>query len=338
MIDKVVNKPNCKFINNKLYCVIKDKGIITLVIFDSSLNILKRIPVSRGHKGFLLYSENEDQILLSIDNNLVLIKNNESKVVLRAHSPLNVFWHACRAEDKIIVQEYGEKPTGIYMSEDLSRWSLLVTNIEIDKYSRHFHSITYDPYRGWLIATLGDGNLIRVIFSENLGRSWKPLYKGPWQFVPIVVLKNKLIFGMDSGIAKGGLGIYYPSEHYWDFIFLRWYNRNMNIYAQMNDLRVLNNNLWIAGLGSPQAILVSNDKKRWYIAYMEKQITGYSMYVSVSEGQNVVACTTERRLLLFKKSELKSIINKGTLAMVRYKAYTDRLRGLVFTLKRIFRY
>jgi len=73
--------------------------------------------------------------------------------------------------------------------------------------------------RKWLISTLDDKCLTRVAFSEDLGSSRRPFYRGPWQFVSIAVLENKIAFGMDSGLAKGGIGIYHPDEDKWEFIF-----------------------------------------------------------------------------------------------------------------------
>jgi hypothetical protein len=71
----------------------------------------------------------------------------------------NWFWHAVEACDKVFIQEYGESPTGIYVSEDLKSFKLLVTNKDIDPLSRHFHYIAFDKKRNVLIATLGDGNV-----------------------------------------------------------------------------------------------------------------------------------------------------------------------------------
>lgn len=55
-------------------------------------------------------------------------------------------------------------------------------------------------------------NWRKLVTKKDLGDSWRPLYNGSWQFVPIVSLEDKIVFGMGSGITKGGLGIYYPNE------------------------------------------------------------------------------------------------------------------------------
>ncbi|RLC75034.1 MAG: hypothetical protein DRJ03_30905 [Chloroflexi bacterium] len=120
-----------------------------------------------------------------------------------------------KSKDTIFIQEYGESPTGIHYSQDLDYWKLLVANLDIDRKSRHFHNVVWDSFDNRLIVTLGDGNLIRVAVYNG---KWYSLYRGAWQFVPIVVLKDRIVFGMDSGIVRGGIGIYYKEEKKWEFI------------------------------------------------------------------------------------------------------------------------
>jgi hypothetical protein len=59
-----------------------------------------------------------------------------------------------------------------------------------------------------LITTLRDGNIARVALSADCGFSWRPLYKDPWQFVPVLIEGGRWIFGFDSDIARGGVAIY----------------------------------------------------------------------------------------------------------------------------------
>jgi hypothetical protein len=65
-----------------------------------------------------------------------------------------------------------------------------VSSKDIDPLSRHFHYIAFDEERRVLITTLGDGNIVRVAISADCGSSWRPLYKGSWQFAPILVLRK----------------------------------------------------------------------------------------------------------------------------------------------------
>jgi hypothetical protein len=123
-----------------------------------------------------------------------------------------LFWHAVKACGKFFVQEYGESLTGIYVSDDLGNFKLLISNTEIDPFSRHFHYIAFDEERRVLIAVLGDGNVVRVAISSDCGSSWRPLYRGPWQFVPVLVEEGRWVFGFDSGIARGGVAIYDVDE------------------------------------------------------------------------------------------------------------------------------
>ena len=63
---------------------------------------------------------------------------------------------------------------------------------DIDLLSRHFHYIAFDEERRVLIATLGDGNIVRVAISADCRSSWRPLYKRPWQFVPVLVEEDRM--------------------------------------------------------------------------------------------------------------------------------------------------
>jgi hypothetical protein len=101
---------------------------------------------------------------VSVGNTLHLVSSNRAKPVLRARHG-NWFWHAVEACGKVFVQEYGENPTSIYVSEDLESFRLLVTNKDVDPLSKHFHYIAFDEGKNILIATLGDENIVRVSIS-----------------------------------------------------------------------------------------------------------------------------------------------------------------------------
>jgi hypothetical protein len=313
-----------------ILALVRRANMLSIAIFNKELKAEKEIVLLNGSKGFIL-DASKDKLLLSIDNKLLLIEDSKQRIVLKSKNSKNFFWHATRAENKVFVQEYGEAPTSIFASDNLESWRKLVTNTEIDKHSRHFHNITYDPYRKWLIATLGDGNLTRVAFSEDLGDSWRPLYKGPWQFVPIVPLKDKIVFGMDSGIAKGGLAIYYPDQNEWRFIFLTWKDKNVK-YAQFCDLKLLNKDLWVASLGTPYAILSSKDLRSWYPLLVESFDEKFNPHMILSVVENMIACSTGKTLLVFDKEEVENTFTLKPV-MVEYKAYWDKLIGYGFLIK-----
>jgi len=81
-----------------------------------------------------------DHLLISAGETLyaILLYSNEVKPILRV-KPGNWFWHGVESCGGVFVQEYGEPPTGIYVSEDLRHFSRVVTNNAIDPLSRHFH-------------------------------------------------------------------------------------------------------------------------------------------------------------------------------------------------------
>jgi len=242
-----------------------------------------------------------------------------------------VFWHSAEAEGRVFIHEYGQPPCAIYSSKDLEKWEKVITNFDIDKRSKHFHYIAFDPYRKWLISTLGDGCITRVTISYDLGSSWRPFYRGPWQFVPAVPLKDKIVFGMDSGIAKGGLGIYYPDEDKWEFIFLRWKDKNVK-HAQLCDLKFLDNGLWVASLGTPQAVMASKDLRLWYPLFVEGFHKEFNHNMLLSVGEDAMACSTGKALLVFNEDGIENAFTSKPI-MVEYKAYWDRLVGYGFSIK-----
>jgi hypothetical protein len=280
-------------------------------------------------QGLILGAE-EDKLLLSIDDKLVLVEGGKQKTVLKSHRSRNFFWHATRAENMVFVQEYGEAPTGIFASEDLMNWRKLVVNTSLDKHSKHFHNITYDPYRKWLIATLGDGCLTRVVVSEDLGNSWKPLYRGPWQFVPAVPLQDKIVFGMDSGIAKGGLGIYYLGEDKWSFVFLKSLSHRRAQFASLKKF----GDYYIGCLGYPTAIVVSRDLRHWHLLHLDNSHLEYNYFVDVEPWGEKIVAVTGKELLVFELKDVEKAFEERPF-LTPHRAYLDRLRGLAFTIKRI---
>jgi len=313
-----------------IFALVRRGSMLSIAIFNKELKAEKEAVLLNGSRGFIL-DASKDKLLLSIDNSLLLIKDGNQKTVLKSKRSDNFFWHVTRAENKVFLQEYGKAPTCIFASEDLKNWKRLITNADLDKHSKHFHNIIHDPYRKWLIVTLGDGNLIRVAFSEDLGDSWRPLYKGPWQFVPIVPFKDKIVFGMDSGIAKSGLGIYYPDEDRWEFIFLRWNDERIK-HAQFCDLKFLDKGLWIASLGTPQAIVASKDLKIWYPLFFESFDKEFNHNMLLSVEKSMIACSTRKTLLVFDENEIENAFTLKPV-MVEYKAYWNKFIGYGFLIK-----
>jgi hypothetical protein len=317
-------------VGDYIYVLLKEGGKTTLTVLNRDLGVVETVWGSRGDVGFILKAWG-DETLVSLDDKLYLVKGGEADVVLVASKPGNVFWHLAEAEGRVFVHEYGLPPTPIYASKDLERWEKIVTNLDIDKRSKHFHYIAFDPYRKWLITALGDGCLTRVAVSEDLGSSWRPIYKGAWQFIPITVLKDRIICGMDSGIAKGGLGIYYVDEGKWEFVFLRWKDKKVK-HAQFNDLKFLDKGLWVAALGAPQAVIVSQDLRLWYPLFIEGFDEAFNHNMLLSGGEDIIACSTGKALLVFNKDDIENaFISKPV--MVEYKAYWDKFISCGFSIK-----
>jgi len=325
-----LNALSATVVGDHIYVLMKEGGRSFLSVLDKNLKVVKTIWSAKGSTGFIL-KINKDKALIGLDDKLYLVKDDEAEVVLVASNPRNVFWHSAETEGRVFVHEYGLPPTAIYASKDLESWEEIATNLDIDKRSKHFHYIAFDPYRKWLITTLGDGCLTRVAVSEDLGSSWRPLYKGPWQFIPIMVLKNKIFFGMDSGIAKGGLGIYNPGGNRWRFIFLRWKNGNVK-HAQFCCLKFLDKGLWVASLGTPQAMIVSKDLRLWYPLFVESFDKKFNHNMLLSVGEGMIACSTGKALIVFNGDEIENAFSSKPI-IVEYKAYWDKLIGYGFSVK-----
>jgi hypothetical protein len=238
---------------------IKDAGTCRVSVFKDGC--VEGAISLRGRSCALVWGSREG-LLVSCGEVLYLISDGEAKPVLRAR-PGNWFWHACEGDGRVFVQEYGESLTGIYASEDLETFAKVATNLDVDPSSRHFHFVAFDGTRGLLVATLGNGNLVRAAVSPDYGRTWRPVYRGPWQFVPVLVEGDRWVFGFDSGIARGGVGVYRPDENEWSFIFLKSAYR----LAQFASLARLGG-CYVGGLDLPTAIIVSKDLKYWYKLYL----------------------------------------------------------------------
>ncbi len=280
----------------------------------------------RGSPCVLLWGRG-DEFLVSAGNFLYLVFGNESRPVLRVGAG-NWLWHAAELGGFVFVQEYGEPPTGIYATEDFRRFERVVTNIDVDPKSRHFHYVASDAERNLLVATLGDGNLVRAVVSRDFGRTWRPIYRGPWQFVPVLVERERWVFGFDSGIARGGVGIYHPEEGRWEFIFLKSPHR----YAQFASL-VRFGDLYVGGLGMPVGVVVSRDLKVWRALHIAEFSKAYKHFVDVAIWGDKVVASTGQRLLIFEAEELSG----GKLFMKPYLAVLDRVHGWLFLLKKLFR-
>jgi hypothetical protein len=324
---------SAKALEEKIFAIISSGDSLSLALFDADLQMKDKIVEFKGSRGFILDAK-EDGSLLAVNDRIIAINGRRFEPVLKAHSPVNFFWHSAKFRDSIYVQEYGEIPTGLWRSScNYTDWRLLTTNVQLDPFSRHFHSVAHDAFRNQLIVTLGDGNSLRVATTNDEGNTWQPLYEGAWQFIPIVPRENKIVFGMDSGLTKSGVGVYYADEDRWEFIFLKWVMRNAR-FAQMCDLKQLKNGLWLSALGSPRTVLVSKDLKTWHEVFTEGFGEEFEHDMAISEGKDFVTFSTGKSLLLFKISELENVVEGSLPALVSCGAYMDRIKGYFFAMKR----
>jgi hypothetical protein len=184
------------------------KLVLRLVDLDNEKRQLKRSQKLTKFEGknFSLLKMIGSKWYVGIDDSLLTSDDLGSwTTVLRGMGSNNVFWHIVEADARtLFVQEYGPDCSGLYRSSDGGNsWVKLVTSREIDKRARHFHSVAYDRHRCFLIATLGDSNPSKIIVSQDYGDSWKVIYRGTYQCLPIETSEKFVVFGMDSGVSKG---------------------------------------------------------------------------------------------------------------------------------------
>jgi len=196
--------------------------------------------------------------------------------------------------------------------------------------SRHFHYIVFDEERRVLITTLGDENIVRVAISADCGFSWRPLYKGPWQFVPVLVEKDRWVFGFDSGIAKGGVAVYSFDEDDWVFAYLK---PDGYRFAQFTSITRFND-YYVGSLGYPPAILVSKGLLHWYPLHIDPTSTKYNHFVDATIWRDKVVVATGKELLIFDSRDVEEALRRKPF-LAPYKAYLDRVRGVLFMLKRL---
>lgn len=314
--------------DNKTFVALQDPaGRISVQVLHPTGNEVAKIASFSGSKCFLLNSAN-GKMFIGIDNKLLLRDNGGCwKIVLRTIHPSNFFWHmAVTSEGTIFVQEYGEPPTGIYRSTDGRHWQLIITSSQLDRQARHFHSIAYDQFRNILIATLGDRNLLKIAISSDDGKNWAPLYKGAWQVLPIEVMKDQIVFGMDVGFAGGGLMVYFPNEDRFEISHLKWRKPQVNS-MQMVSLRYLNNRNWVAALGAPQAIIASSNLREWGILFLEGFDKRFCFSMDFAEGAESVTFVTGKSLFSIQKRDIAKYINSCEHPIFEHRALFEKLTG-----------
>jgi hypothetical protein len=314
--------------NDKTLVLVRHESNLALVEYSRDFENGKQLLTLDGKNGHILITAG-NLVLLSIDDNLTLFDENLGhKIVLNAHSRDNAFMHACEFNGKILVQEYGLPPTSIYASDNLEKWTEFVSNLSIDRDSKHFHYITYDAYHKKLIVTLGDGNLVRAACFDQAKSAWQNLFCGAWQFYPILPMNDRIVFGFDSALIVGGLGVYYPSKNNWKFTFLKWTNKDM-FRAQMSDIKYIAG-FWLAYVASPRAILVSDDLKNWYSLHIENSDQQHFVPLGFCETNSQILCCTGTKLLLFEKQELMKAISTTNPVMFSSNDYSVRVKGLLW--------
>ena len=270
---------------------------------------------------------------LGLDNRLLISENLKSwKNILKAENRENMFWHMVEAGDgTLFVQEYGSPLTGLYRSTDGGEtWKQIVTSREIDRRARHFHSIAYDQYRDLLVATLGDGNLVKIAVSEDYGDTWKAIYTSAYQCLPIVVSKDYIVFGMDSAISRGII-IWNPSKNDWENIHLKYVGKlNLIDSLQSSDLKFGNGN-WIMSTGWG-SLLASNDLRNWR-CYIFGEKKGFESHMISNESNGILAVAMNDKTMIVDSKALN--ITYQSTDVRQHNAFLVRIKGLGYVIKRL---
>jgi len=308
-----------------------DKPVLFLLP-DLRIEEAEKLAEFRGKRNALLQTTSCGTFI-GVDNRLLMSEDLSTwKNVLETEKAENMFWHMTEATDgTLFVQEYGSLSTGIYRSTDGGKaWKQVVNSREIDKRARHFHSIAYDQYRDLLVVTLGDGNFVKIAVSEDYGDTWKPLYTSAYQCLPIAVLKDHIVFGMDSYISRGIL-IWNPSQNKWQSIHLKYVGKlEMTDSFQSSDLKLLSNGIWVMSTGGG-SLLSSGDLRNWHMLHVGQKDLFESHMLS-NEKNGILAAAIGNAVMIIDSKALNFTYQHADVR--EYHAIFPRIKGLGYVVKR----
>lgn len=270
---------------------------------------------------------------LGIDNKLLMSQNLRTwQTVLESDCANNFFWHMTKkTEDVLFAQEYGINSV-IYRSTDSGEsWQKIVTCRDIDQRAVHFHSIAYDQYRNLLLATLGDSNPIKIVKSDDLGETWKPVYSGAFQCLPIAVSKDYVAFGMDSAISSGII-VWKPKENRIDSIHLK-FDKKLGVkdWLQASDLKLVGDDTWLMSTGKG-SLLFSNDLREWDILHLGNKEEDFNSH-NISDARNgLLSVAMGNELVIVKLDDLRVDFQKK--GVRHWHAFLPRIIGFGYVAKR----
>jgi len=312
------------------FLVLEDRGKdfgIAFVYKDGSFS-RSRISL-KGKLGYILHMDSDNKIYLSIDSHLMVIETDKPKTIVKLGSKGNFIWSSVSIDDVLYVSEYGDPPTFIYRVKN-GNVEKVISNQEIDISSRHFHQLAFDRNTSKIYVSLGDANRVRIAVSDDKYTNWRPFYTGVWQFTPIKILGDRLIAGMDSKLAKGGVGIFDLESASQRFIFFK--DSLQTSMVQFCDLQYFNG-IWIGGLGIPQAYILSKDLAIWHLIYLKDMRLSFDHSMKLAVGRDTVAIPMNNSLCLLSLEDLREYMGNPPIIMPQ-SAYLTRLKGAISSLKR----
>jgi hypothetical protein len=303
-----------------------------------SMQVEERLTLAEFYGRYnALLQMTQSGMFLNLDNKLFRSQDLKTwQIVKETGDPHNIFLHLVETRDgTLFAQEYGYTTTGIYSSSNGGEnWKQVVSVTKIDKHARHFHCIAYDQYRDLLIATLGDGNFIKIVTSEDYGQTWQSLYSSAYQCLPIVVTQNIIVFGMDSSLSSG-LVIWHPSENKIETIHLKFVEKTITSDCMQScDLKLLSNGVWLmlTGKGS---ILSSVDLINWHVLlFGEKE--QFELNQISNENDGLTSVTLGSETVVLELDALKAPNQR--IHVKKYPGLFPRIKGLGYIAKRMLKH
>jgi hypothetical protein len=126
------------------------------------------------------------------------------------------------------------------------------------------------------------------------------------------------------------VAIYYPEKNIWRFIFLK---AEGYAHSQFTSITKFGD-YYIGGLGYPTSIIVSKDLYYWHTLHIDNSISSYNHFVDATVWRDKLIASTGRELLIFNYKDVEEAFKRKPF-LYPYKAYIDRVRGLIYILKRL---
>jgi len=188
------------------------------------------------------------------------------------------------------------------------------------------------------VATLGDGNYIKVAYIEfdkdSRVKRMRALYSGALQYVPVAIHNDTVVCGMDSAIVPGGITILRLSAPSKRNIFLRFREFKVMQFSSLSKW----GELWIGGLGFPSSLVASEDLRRWKCIYLNRRLETYNYHSNVLVFEKYALYLDGDKMILLRYDEVRSLLRVEEPDIVEIKGLHRaflRLKSSIIGFKRM---